>query len=180
MIHLLAGAFAVVLAGAPVLILPVPAVAVVALTGLLLTALAIAAHWRWPATVAAGVFLVDYAAALWVAGARVNVAGAASVGLALLFLLQCVDLACRVRRAAVDTAIVRSHLGRWTGFGAATLGAAALAMVLAGALATPMPPAVAPLLAAAGALGIVATIAIIITRAARRPPIPARTIHERR
>ena len=164
MIRLLAAAFAVVLSAAPVLIMPEPAVAVIALVGLLLATVGVAAFWRWPVTAAACVFLADYAAALWVAAGPVNVAGAAGFGLALLFMLESVDLARRVRRAAVDGAVIRSHLGRWSGFGAATLGSAALAVALASALATPMPPAIAPLLAAGGALGVITTIAVIITR----------------
>jgi hypothetical protein len=159
MTRLLAAAFAVVLSAAPVLIMPVPAVSVIALGGLLL-----ATFWRWPITAAACVFLADYAAALWVAAGPVNVAGAAGFGLALLFMLESGDLARRVRRAAVDGAVIRSHLGRWSGFGAATLGLTALAVALASALATPMPPAIASLLAAGGALGVITTIAVIITR----------------
>ncbi len=164
MTRLLAAAFAVVLSAAPVLIMPVPAVAVIALGGLLLATVGVAAFWRWPITAAACVFLADYAAALWVAAGPVNVAGAAGFGLALLFMLESVDLARRVRRAAVDGVVIRSHLGRWSGFGAATLASAALAVALASALATPMPPAIAPLLAAGGALGVMTTIAVIFTR----------------
>ena len=166
MIRLLAAAFAVVLSAAPVLIMPVPAVAVIALVGLLLATVGVAALWQWPVTAAACVFLADYAASLWVAAGPVNVAGAAGFGLALLFMLESVDLARRVRRAAVEGAVIGSHLGRWSGFGAATLLAAAFAVALASALATPMPSAIAPLLAAAGALGVMTTIAVIFTRVA--------------
>ncbi|HEV8530922.1 MAG TPA: hypothetical protein VGT00_05870 [Methylomirabilota bacterium] len=164
MIRLLGAAVAVVLSAAPVLIMPVQAVAVIALVGLLLATVGVAAFWRWPVTAAACVFLADYAAALWGAAGPVNVAGAAGFGLALLFMLESADLARRVRRAAVDGAVIRSHLGRWSGFGAATLGSAALAVALASALATPIPAAIAPLLAAGGALGVITTIAVIITR----------------
>jgi hypothetical protein len=164
MIRLLAVAFAVVLSAAPVMIMPVQAVAVIALVGLLLVTVGVATFWRWPVTAAACVFLADYATALWATGGPVNIAGAAGFGLALLFMLESGDLARRVRRAAVEGAVIRSHLGRWSGFGAATLAAAALAVTLASALATPMPPAIAPLLAAGGALGVITTIAVMITR----------------
>ena len=163
------GAIAVALAATPVVIMPEPPVAVTALAGLLLVMVAIAARWRWPATAAAAVFLVDYTAALWIADARASIAGAAGFGLGLLYLLESLDLAGRAHGATVDTAVIRSHLGRWTGFGAATLGAAALLVAVASALAAPMPPAVAPILAAAGALGVVAIIAVFVTRAAARP-----------
>ena len=169
MIRLLSAAIAAALAAAPVVIMPEPPVAVTALAGLLLATVAITARWRWPATAAAAVFLVDYTAALWLADARVSIAGAAGFGLGLLYLLQSLDLAGRVHRAAIDTAVIRSHLSRWTGFGAATLGAAGLLVAVASALAAPMPPAVAPILAAAGALGVVAIIAVFVTRAAARP-----------
>jgi hypothetical protein len=99
----------------------------------------------------------------------VSIAGAAGFGLGLLYLLESLDLAGRAHGATVDAAVIRSHLGLWTGFGAATLGAAALLVAVAGALAAPMPPAVAPILAAAGALGVVAIIAVFVTRAAAQP-----------
>ena len=162
-------AIAVALAAAPVVIMPEPPFAVTALAGLLLVMVALAARWRWPATAAAAVFLVDYTAALWLADTRASIAGAAGFGLGLLYLLESLDLAGRAHGATVDTAVIRSHLGRWTGFGAATLGAAALLVAVASALAAPMPPAVAPILAAAGALGVVAIIAVFVTRAAARP-----------
>jgi len=169
MIRLLPAAIAVALAAAPVMIMPEPPIGVTALAGLLFAAVAIGARWRWPATAAAVVFLVDYTAALWLADARVSIAGAAGFGLGLLYLLESMDLTGRVHRATVDAAVIRSHLGRGTGFGAATLGAAALLMAVASALAAPMPPAVAPILAAAGALGVVAIIAVFVTRAAAHP-----------
>ncbi len=165
MIRLLGTAFAAVLFVVPLLTTPIPAVAVAGLVGLLLAAVAIAALRRWLATAAAGVFLADYAAALWVAGTPMNVVGAAGFGLALLFLLESVDLGRRALGATVDAAVVRSHLGRWIGVGGGTLVAAALAMALANSLATTVPPVVSPLLAAAGALGIVLVLAVVITRA---------------
>jgi hypothetical protein len=169
MIRLLPAAIAGALAAAPVVIMPEPPIAVTALAGLLFATVAITARWRWPATTAATVFLVDYTAALWLADARVSIAGAAGFGLGLLYLLESLDLAGRVHRATVDTAVIRSHLGRWSSFGAATLGAAGLLVAVASALAAPMPPAIAPILAAAGALGVVAIIAVFVTRAAARP-----------
>ena len=168
MIWLPTGAFALVLAVAPAMMLPAPPVIVLGLVGLLLVAAGAITRWRWPTTVAAGVFLTNYAGVLWVAGAPLDVAGAAVVGLSALFLLQSADLADRVRDAAITTPVLRAHLARGTGFALATLVAAALAIALASALATPMPSAIAPLLAAAGALGVIAAIALIVKRAVSR------------
>jgi len=169
MIRLVPAAIALVLAAAPVGIFPAPPVVAAALAGLALVGVAIALGWRWPGTVAAGVFVADYAAALWLIEPRVSIAGAAIFGLGLLYLLASLDLARRVRRAAVDTPVVRSHLGRFTGFGAATLGAAGVLVAVANALAAPMPAAVAPILAAVGALGVVGIAAVFVARAAGRP-----------
>ena len=150
------------------MVLPAPPVIVLGLTGALLVAVGAVTRWRWPTTLAACVFLTNYAGVLWVAAAPLDVAGAAVVGLSLLFLLQSADLADRVRGAAVTTPVLRAHLARGTGFALATLVAAALAIALASALATPMPSAIAPLLAAAGALGVITAIALIVKRALSR------------
>jgi len=162
------GALALVLAVAPLVVLPAPPVIVLGLAGALLVTAGAITRWRWPTALAAGVFLTNYAGVLWVADAPLDVAGAAIVGLSLLFLLQSADLADRVRGAAVTTPVLRAHLARGTGFALATLAAAALAIALASALASPMPSAIAPLLAAAGALGVITAIALIVKRALSR------------
>jgi hypothetical protein len=161
-------AFALVLAVAPALVLPAPPVIALGLAGGLLVATGAVTRWRWPTTLAAGVFLTSYAGARWATDAPLGVAGAVIVGLSLLFLLESADLADRVRGAAVTTAVLRTHLARGTGFALATLVAAALAVAVASALATPMPGALAPVFAAAGALGVVAAIALIVRRALTR------------
>jgi len=169
MIRLLPAAIALALAAAPVGIFPAPPLIAAALAGLVLVGVAIAVGWRWPGTIAAGVLLADYTAALWLTDPRVSIGGAAAFGLGLLLLLESLDLTRRVRLAAVDTPVIRSHLGRFTGFGAAALAAAGLLVAVANALAAPMPAAVAPILAAVGALGVVAIAAVFVTRAAGRP-----------
>ena len=167
MIRLLAITFAVVLFVLPLLRRPVPAMAVTGSVGLLLAALATITRWRWPATAAACVFLTDYAAALWMARAPVNVVGAAGFGLALLLLLQSADLARRVRGATADATLVLSEVGRWIGLGTAALVAVVLAVALANSLATTVPAAASPLLAAAGAVGAVLSLAVVIVRAGK-------------
>jgi hypothetical protein len=112
--------------------------------------------------------VVDYAAALWAAGASVSVVGATGFGLALLFLLQSADLARAARNALVDTRVVRSQLIGWALFGATTLGSAVAVIVLARGMAGAIPFTMAPLLAAASALGVILALASALTRAAGR------------
>ena len=164
MIRLPAVAFTGVLFVVPLLTAPIRAVAVTGLLGLLLVTVGIATLWRWPFTAAACVFLTDYAAALWVAGASVSIVVAAGFGLSLLFLFQSVELARRVRHAAVDAGVVRSQLVGWMGFGAATLAATMLVMAIAGAVAASVPFAAAPFAAAAGALGVVLALAAVVSQ----------------
>lgn len=165
MIPLLAGASALALFVLLLLTTTAPAVAVAGLVGLLLAAVAIAALWRWLATVAACVFLIGYATALWVESGPVGIVPALGFGLLLFFLLEAVDLACRVRGATLDGGVVRSVLGRWIALATGTFGAATLAMALATFFAGAVPAAASPLLAAAGALGSVWVLAAIIRRA---------------
>jgi hypothetical protein len=115
-------------------------------------------------TAAACVFLLDYTVAVWARGGPLRPAGAVVVGLALLGLIQAADLAILARRATVDAAVIRAQLGRWLAVGAGALAAGALGMGAATALASVMSSAVAPLLAAAAALGVVATAARLVAR----------------
>jgi hypothetical protein len=167
MIRLAAATAAVVLFVVPLLAAPISVVAVPGVTGLLLTAVGLVSLWRWPLTAAACVFATDYALALWVAAPSVSVVGAAGFGLALLLLLQSAEIARCARGATVDAGVIRSQLGAWTAFGAATLGAAVLVIALARGLATAVPFTAAPLLAAAGALGVVLALAVALMRTAR-------------
>ena len=173
MIRLLAVPFAAALFGAPLLALPAPALVVTGGIGLLLAAAGLAALWRAPVTVAAGVFLANYTVALAVTRGPVNLPAAAGVGLALLCLLGAADLACRGRDGTVAAAVVRAELATWLGVGAAALGAVVLALILAGSVAPALPPAAAPLVAAAATLGIVSVLAALISRGARATARPA-------
>jgi hypothetical protein len=168
MIRLAAATFAVVLFVVPLVTAPIPAVAVIGSLGLLLATVGIVALWRWPVTAAACIFLTDYAAALWIAGASVSVVSAAGFGLALLLLLQSVELARCTRHATVIPGVIRSQIVTWAGFAAATLGTAMLVMALAGAVAAAIPFTAAPLVAAAAAVGVALAGAAALTRAVRR------------
>lgn len=139
-----------------------PAVAGAALVGLLLAAMAIAAGWRWLATAAAGVFLVGYAAALWIERRPVSVIPAVGFGLALVLLLEAVDLAGRLRGATATGGVVRATIGHGLALGAGAFVAVILAMALATFLATALPAVASAPLAAAGVLGSVLILAALI------------------
>ncbi len=143
----------------------VAAVADAALVGLLLAALAIAGLWRWLAAAAGCAFLVVYAAALLIERGPARIGSALGVGLAVVVLLESVDLAARMRGATVQGAVVVAALGRLVALGIVTLLAATGAMALATVLATGVPAGAAPLLAAAGALGSVWVLAALFRRA---------------
>jgi hypothetical protein len=167
-IRLAAASSAVVLFGVSFVTTPILVVGVPGMIGLFLAAAGIATLWRWPITAAAGVFATDYALALWVAKSPVRVVGAAVFGLALLLLLQSVELARCARHATVDAGVMRSQIVGWTGFVVVTLGTTMLIMVLARGVAEAIPFTAAPLMAAAGALGVVLALALALTRVARR------------
>lgn len=158
-----AAVFALVLFAVPFLTAPIKPVAAVGMLGLLLAAVGISGLWRWPVTAAACVFLIDYAGALWVARASVSVGSAVAFGLALLLLLESVELARALRRASVDTRVIRSQLTAWSGFAVATFAGILLGLSLAGSLVASIPFAAAPFIAGAAALGVVLALAAIIT-----------------
>jgi hypothetical protein len=163
MIRLPAAAFALVLFGVPFLAAPSKAVAVVGVLGLLLAAVGIGGLWRWPVTAAACVFVIDYAGALSVARASVNVGSAVAFGLALLLLLESIELGRGVRGAAVDARVIRSQIAAWLGFATATLAVTLLGLALAGGLVASIPFAAAPFVAALAALGVVLALAMTMT-----------------
>jgi hypothetical protein len=167
LIRLPALAFALVLYVVPLLVAPLRPVVMIGLAGLALAGVGVVTLWRWPITAAACVFLTVYAGAVWVVDGPVSVVGAAGVGLALLFLLQSAELARGARAAAVGAGVVRAQALRGTVIGAATLLTALLATSGAGTLASTVPFALAPFVAAAGALGVVLALAAAVRRATR-------------
>ena len=166
MTRLLAAAAAGVLFLLLRLTTPAPPVIVVGLLAVALSAVAIAATWRWAATSAAVLFLIGYATALGIERRPVDVGAALGFGLALLLLLGAVDLSARARGAILHGRVVGATLGRFLGLGVGALAAALLAMTLATVLATVLTSAAAPLLAAAGALAFVWSLAALVRRAA--------------
>jgi hypothetical protein len=163
MIRIPAAIFALALFAMAWVTAPIKPVAAVGALGLLLAALGIGGLWRWAVTGAAGVFLIDYAGALWVARAPVGVGRPIAFGLALLLLIESVELARGLRGASVDARVIRSQLTAWSGFAVSTLAVTLLGLAFAGSLVASIPFAAAPFIAGAAALGVVVALAAIIT-----------------
>jgi len=166
MSRLLVALFALVLFALPIYALPISPVAATGAAGLVLTAAGIITLRRGLVTAAACVFLAEYTAALWIAGAPVGVGAAVLFGLSLLFLLETADLARRMRSATIGAGVVRSLIARGAGVSLAALAAAMLVGSLAGAAAASIHFAAAPFAAAAAALGVVLAAAIAVRSAA--------------
>ena len=162
MIRLPAAVFALVLFAVPWVTAPMRVVAAVGALGLLLVAVGMVGFWRGPVTAAAGVFLLDYAGALWVARAPMGAGEAVAFGVALLLLLASVEAGRVLRGASVPGRVVRAQLAAWLGFATATLATTLLGLSLAGGLAASIPFALAPFVAAAAALGVVLALATIL------------------
>ena len=168
MIRVPAAAFALVLFVIPCVVAPMKPVAVVGGLGLVLAGVGIGGLWRWPVSAAACVFLIEYAVALSVVRASLRVGGAVAFGLALLLLLESIELGRGLRRATVDSRVIRSQIAAWLGFTTATLGATLLGLTLAGDLAASIPFAAAPFLAGLAALGVVWALVALVKSPARR------------
>lgn len=162
MIRVPAAVFALVLFAIPWLTAPVRPILVIGVLGLVAAAVGIGGLWRWPVTAAACLFLLDYAAALWLARAPMRVDSAVAFGLALLLLLESIELGRALRRATIETRVVRSQLTAWSGFAVATLAATLLGLSLAGAFVASIPFAAAPFIAGAAALGVILALTAIV------------------
>jgi hypothetical protein len=162
MIRLLAAVPALVLFAIPLRLAPMKPVAVAGGLALLLAAVGIGGLWRWPVTAAACVFVLQYAGALWIVRGPVDVASAVAFGLALVILLASIELGRGVRRASVDGRAVRSQLGAALSFGVVTLALTLLGLAIARGLAVSIPFAVAPLVAALAAIGILVALAALL------------------
>jgi hypothetical protein len=167
MIRLAAALSAVVLLVVPLRATPIHVVVAPGVVAMLLAVLGIVTLWRWPVTAAACLFVTDYALALTIAGPGVSLASATCFGLALLGLLHSLEVARCARRAAVHRDVARSQILGWVAFVAVTAAIVTAAMVLARGVAPALPFAAAPLLAAAGALGVVVALAFALRPSAR-------------
>jgi hypothetical protein len=167
MIRLAAVVCALVLLVVPARAMPIHVVVAPGVVAMLLAVVGIVTLWRWPATAAACLFVADYALALTIAGPGVRLASATCFGLALLGLLHSLEVARCARRAAVHRDVARSQILGWVAFAAVTVTIVTAAMVLARGVAPALPFALAPLLAAAGALGVVVALTFALRPSAR-------------
>ena len=167
MIRLAAVLSAIVLLVVPLRVMPIHVVIGPGVVALLLATLGIVTLWRWPVTAAACLFVTDYALALTIARPAVSLVPAACFGLALLGLVHSVELARCARRAAVHRDVARSQVLGWVAFTVAAGAAATLAMGVAREVAPVLPFPAAPLLAAAGALGVVLALAFALRPSGR-------------
>jgi hypothetical protein len=163
MMRLLALAGALTLCVAPATTAPLRPVAAGAAVALLVVLAGIVTLRRWLASTGAGLFVADYALALWLTDVTVDVIGSTVFGIALLLLLQSLEVA-RCRRGAVDVGVVRSQLTGWLVFGVAVPALVVLTLGLSHGIASSVPLLAAPLLAAAGAIGVLLGLAAALTR----------------
>jgi len=147
---------------------PIEPMAVIGLAGVLLIVVGMVMPWRWPIISAACIFTTNHALALWATDAPVSVLGAAGFGLAQLGLLQSADLGRCMRAASVGSGVVRAQIVRWIGFAVLTLTSTLFGAGVARSLSATLPVAVAPMLAAVGAVGVVVALALAATQAGRR------------
>jgi hypothetical protein len=166
MIRLVACVGVVTLVGIAVTTAPVRPVAAGAGIALVLGVAGIVSLRRWAVTSSACLFVADYALAVRLAGGSIDVVGATACGLALLMVVQPLEIA-RSRDSGADIGVTRSQVVGWIVAGVAVPGVVVLAFGVSRALASSVPPLVAPLLAAAGAIGVLVGLASALARAPR-------------
>jgi hypothetical protein len=160
-----AGVTVPLIVGLPVWIKPVGIAAVVAILAGLICFTGLARRSLGVTLCGCVLAMMDLALALWWAGSSLSVLGAASFGLALLFLLDTVHFAGWFAGAEVDPAAWRSHLAWWIGRAAISCGAAIVLTLLALVLAAALPSFGRPILAGVGALAVF--VAAVVATPAR-------------
>lgn len=166
--HVPVPAFALALFALTLRVAPIEPVAVIGLAGALLIIVGMVMPWRWPTMTAACIFTANHALALWATDAPVSVLGGAAFGLAQLGLLHSADLGRAVRAASIGSGVVRAQILRGVGLAVLTFTSTMLGAGVARSLSAALPVAVAPMLAAVGALGVVVALAMAATQAGRR------------
>lgn len=158
-----------VVAGVPVLLLPVQGIAVVAAASALVAGIGAVARIRVVVAAGGALLLADYALALWAGQASPDPLGAAVVGVGLALALEIADFHARFHRAAVPAPVLRGQAVRWA-LGVAGGMIASTALAVLALVGLRMPAGIAPLLAAAGAIGAVAAAAAGLSRLTAPPP----------
>lgn len=164
--RLVAILIAAALGGLPLTVLPSPVLGWLAVPGFVAGTAGVIARSVPLVTVSASLAMIEYALALVVAGAPVDVVTATGFGAALFVLLELAHLAGRMHGAAVGRAVIVLHLRHWmviVALGAVTsvvlaIGATALRLAVAG---TSLPLAV--IASAVGALLAVAGVLARVT-----------------
>ena len=161
-----------VLVALPLVVEPSLFVAWLAVPALLLGLAAAVLRSVALATACAVVALIEYALALMIARAPVDVVTGVGVGVVLFLLLQLVHFGSRAHGAVISRAALVSQLRAW--LGVAVIGAlAAIALTLVGeALRLALPGAALPAVVVAGALGALAATAGVILLVMRGGPAP--------
>ena len=167
MIRLAACGLVAALVGAPLAILPSPFVVWLALPALVLGVAGVVTLSMPFVTASAAVALIEYALALLIARAPVDLAAGVGFGTALFLLLEVVHFAGRVHGASLGPSVLASQLRAWL-LTAALGGLAAVVLTAAGAaLQLVSAGASLPAVVIAGALGALAVsggLILLVTR----------------
>jgi hypothetical protein len=151
-----------ILAAVPALLHPSPAHAGVAAAAAVLAAAGVLARWRPLVTAGGSLTLIQYTIAL--AGLGASPGSAILVGVSLALVLDVAEFAGRFHGAALMPPVLRRQARHW--IRSASLGALAAAALAIAAVPVGFggPPAMPPLLAAAGALAAVLGVAGAVWR----------------
>jgi hypothetical protein len=165
-----ASVLALALVSYPLLIAPSAAVLALGALALIVCVLGIlvATH-----VLVAGVVLAlaEYMVALWMGGGPPRLAGAVSLGVVLLLLVETADFGRRAHRAVIGPGVVLAQLRSWALLGALAGTVAVLVSVVASVASTVIRVPWAPAVAAAGAAVALVGVALALS-AARVPPRP--------
>jgi len=162
MMRLVATALAFLVAGLPLAMLPLPALALVGAASLALSLVGVA--FRAGPVIVAGVSLgwIAYVIALAATSAGLHLASAIAMGIVSFLLLETVDFAGRFHRVPLPRRVIAAQVRWWLVFCLAVAGLVIVATSLATVVALPLPPPIAAALAlAASALTVVSVLRVL-------------------
>lgn len=153
----------------PLAVAPSKPVAFVAGLALLVAGAGLALRWTPAVTAGVGLALAEYALALVLSAGAPHLGSAVVMSALVVLVLQTADFDRRFRHVTLGAGVLASQLRHWAGSLALGAGAAVLvvagATVVTGAVSIPW----APVLAAVGALGVVAAAGAALRRALGAP-----------